>query len=159
MLWPYGPKEFQVIAGGKHLIELKMPSRGTIMSVNLHELGGAADGEFEIYDSYAAAAAVADTPATDAYYDVSASNYSSSRSSNSSGVITGGEPGVHRVLQGTGTIAAGVYEASNMARMYQNRDGNYSNPVRRLWGIITTAGTGVRIYNLSMMIALPDFAS
>jgi hypothetical protein len=60
----------------------------------------------------------------------------SSRSSFSSGAVTGGDPAVHSVTQGQLAVTAGRYRAKSLGFKYRNRDGTYSVPIRALWMVI-----------------------
>lgn len=146
--WSYGPVEFTIDGARDNVVELHVPHRGVIRSINLIQLGGADDGSFEIFDSEAAARAVEDVVA-------SQSGSSLSLTSSSSIQVVGTDPAVHSLTQGQVEIAAGRYTANGLDLAYRNRDGNYTNPVRRLWLVINSEGAGQKTFALSMMFETP----
>lgn len=151
--WGYGPKSFEVEGGVDTVVALRVPHRGTIQQINLEQVGGADDGVFEIYDSENAAKAMAEALAGQSLS--SGQSFSSTGSSE----VTGGDPAVHAVLQGTGAITAGRFRANDMNRQYRNRDGSFSVPIRKLWMVINVQGAGIKSFALSMMIEPVDLGS
>lgn len=160
-LWDYGPKQFEVHGGAvDFLVKLRVPHRGTIQRINLEQIGGTDDGNFEIYDSYEAARVIAEYPAP--VYAVN--SFSSSLSSNvssslSSGNVEGGDPAAHSVTQGLIDITNGRYQGTDLKFQYRNRDGSISLPKRELWMVINMQGSGIKLMSLSMMIEMIDLSS
>lgn len=144
--WGYGPKTFTVEGAVDTVVALRVPHRGTIQQINLEQIGGADGGNFEIYDSEAAAKSIAEAIA----------GQLSLSSSTGSAEVTGGDPAVHAILQGTGVITAGRFQSHDMQRQYRNRDGTYSVPIRKLWMVIRSDGAGIKNFALAMMIEQAD---
>jgi hypothetical protein len=137
MLWPYGPVQFEIVAGSDQLVELKVPHRATIQSINLNEVGGGTTGgSFEIYDSEPAA-----------LYRLGSASASE---------VEGGEEEAHSITNGAITITAGAYSARNLNIAYVNRDGTFTNPVRRLWMRVLLTGSGTKLFSLGMTLELPS---
>lgn len=132
--WGYGPKQFEIPAGTDVVVRLDVPHRGIIQAINLQQQGGADNGVFEIYDSEAAAKALA-----------------GSSSSDSSG-ISGAEPETHSITNGEVAISAGAYRANNLSIPYINRDGTPTNAIRKLWMRMAVTGSGNLAFSLSMII-------
>lgn len=146
--WSYGPVEFTIDGARNNMVELRVPHRGVIRSIILEQIGGADDGVFEIFDSEEAARALDDVV-------VSQSSSSLSLTSSSSVQVVGTDPAVHSITQGQVAINSGRYAANGLDLIYRNRDGNYSNPVRRLWLVINSEGSGQKTFSLSMMFETP----
>lgn len=136
--WNYGPKHFEVTAGQYSLVQLNVPHRGVLRTVNLTVVGGST-GTFEIYDSEGAAEA--------AVAEGNGSPLSSSSGTLDSPVI-GSQ--VH-----AGSLAGGVYFNNGLNAAYQNRDGSPSNCIQRLWMRLHPTGAGVHDVVLSMMVDMP----
>lgn len=135
MLWPYGPKQFEIEAGSDQLIELKVPHRATIRSLNFNEVGsGTTGGSFEIYDSKPAG-----------LFELGSA---------SAAEVEGGEATAHSITNGAITLSSGAYSARNLDIPYVNRDGTATNPVRRLWMVVNLSGSGTKLFSLGMTIEL-----
>ena len=145
--WGYGPKQFEITAGVQTLVRLDVPHRGTIVSINLEQIGGSGDGELQIYDSEAAARAVADAGEGDP-----------SSISGSSEDVAGGEPPVHSIT-GPLAISTGRFFDNTLSISYINRDGTPTNGVKRLWAVLLVTGTGQLAFTLSMTIKPAELTS
>lgn len=140
--WNYGPAEFEVPANRASVVELRVPHRGTIRRLIVDERDGAGAATFQIFSSEVAAYAVAD--------DSSISSESSE--------VAGQEPAAHSIM-GVKAVTAGRFADYEMETVYRNGDGTSTNPIRRLWLVITPAGTGTKFYTLAMTITMPDLTS
>jgi len=128
--WGYGPKQFTA-PGESSVIRLDVPHRGQIKSINLQQLDGQAAGNFKIYDSELAA------------------NVFAGSSMSSAGA--GDDPAVHQIAE-VKLIVAGAFQAFDLEIHYINRDGTGTNPVRRLWMLLTHDGGDNTEWALSMTI-------
>lgn len=149
--WNYGPVVFDWEDPGATaaIVELDVPARGVLQHLHYQELDGAGTaGTIYLYNSEAAANEA-----------VNFANGSSASASSSAALsapfamsdITGGG------LAYTGGALIKTGEAFELP--YRNRDGNYSNPVRRLWMVIdVTSGTPTD-FSVAMLIDLPDMSS
>jgi len=139
--WGYGPKEFTVPGGQQSIVQLRVPHRGEIKAINLKQIDGANAGVFEIFDSHDVAEGVI-----------------ASSSSSSGSAIDSTDPAVNSVT-GPLVITAGAYADNAVNKMYINRDGTSTNPVRRLWMRIDPTGPGQLTYSLSMTIEMGELSS
>lgn len=140
--WNYGPAEFEVNANLASVVELRVPHRGTIRRLIVDERGAAGAATFQIFSSRVAAYAVADD---------------SSISSESAAAV-GQEPAAHSIM-GVKDVTAGRFADYEMNTIYRNGDGTSTNPIRRLWMVITPAGSGEKSYTMAMTIEMPDLMS
>ena len=149
--WNYGPVVFDWEDAGATaaIVELDVPARGVIKQLHYQELDGAGtEGTIYIYNSEAAANEA-----------VNFANGSSASASSSAALaapfsmseITGGG-----IPYNGGTL---IQAGATFELPYRNRDGNYSNPVRRLWMVIdVTTGTPTD-FSVALVIDLPDMSS
>lgn len=137
--WGFGPQTFDVNGGADVLIELRVPYRGTIRSLNIANVDGASAGSLRLYDSEEAARAQVD--------NTSSSSLSAS--------ILGEHTEVHRVGDAV-TLVAGVGRLADVWLAYKNRDGVTGNQSQRLWGVLHLEDTGPQQVSLSMTIELPE---
>lgn len=147
--WDYGPTTFTIEGAIDYLVELRVPHRGIIRTITLEQIGGAGAGNFELFDSYAAAHAVAEQ------YSPS----SQDAGPDSSEGISGVEPSVHSITQGRLPIVAGKCRLNDLKYRYRNRDGSISDPVRKMWMVINSAGAGDKEFALSMQIEMVSLTS
>jgi hypothetical protein len=131
--------QFEVEAAIASVVELRVPHRGTIRQLILDEAGAAGAATFQLFSARKAAYAVSDDPSI------------SSESSD----VAGQEPAVHSIM-GVKDVAGGRFADYEMDTMYRNGDGTSTNPERRLWMVITPAGSGTKLYALSMVIEMPS---
>lgn len=137
--WNYGPKHADVPGNQYSLVQLNVPYRGVLRTLNL-SIDGGTSGTFALYDS--------ERSARDAVALGENSEVSSASGSVDIPVI-GSQ--VH-----AGNLASGAYFNNNLNVSYLNRDGSPSNGVRRLWLVINPAGGGLLQLVISAMIETPN---
>jgi hypothetical protein len=77
--------------------------------------------------------------------------------SSASASLRGLDPDFYSVM-GRKTFTAAGYEEYQAKYPYRNRDGTYSDPVRRLWLVIHPDGGGAKKFGLSLTIEEPSMA-
>lgn len=164
--WNYGPTEFEVPANRASVVELRVPHRGTIRRLIVDEQDVTGAATFQIFSSEETAYAVADAVAASSSSEsssgssesVSGSSESSSSSSSESAAAAAQRSAAHSIM-GVKTVAAGRFADYAMNIAYRNSDGTSTNPVRRLWMVITPEGSGNKSYTVAMTIEMPDLMS
>jgi len=149
--WNYGPTVFEWSDPGvtTAIVELDVPTRGTIQHLHYQELDGAGTaGTIKIYNSEAAA--------------LEAFNYNNGSSESSSSAALLPAPAAMSDITGGGydyTDGALVKTDNDFSVHYRNIDGSYTTPVRRLWMVVeVTTGTPTD-FSVAMVIDLPDMGS
>lgn len=138
--WMYGPKQFEVQGGAFSVIQLNVPQRGELRTINL-QVGGGSTGDFVIYCSEEAAR------------EAAANGNGSSLSSSSGSVEI--PPSAYEVCRGA--LTGGKYVNSELQVLYVNRDGTPTNEVKRLWMVLNPAGVDDLVVTLLMAIATVRF--
>lgn len=130
--YTYGPHEFDASGGELTVVELRVPARGEISSIQLDQIAGdLVAGSFRILTSRAAALSLV--------------------GSSSSEVLPGGNPNQYSVF-GNQPITDGHFAVYGQFWPYRNKDGSQSVQVRRLWLVLDLAGTGEKTFSITMGI-------
>ncbi len=136
--WQYGPNQVDIEAGVSSLVQLNVPYRGTLRTLNISAEDGTT-GTFEIYNSEAAGLAAV-------------------RNANgSSESMAATDIAPHNYIIHGGSLIAGESRENDLNIPYQSADGGPSDRPRRLWMRLTPAGSGELSFVISMLIDTPEF--